>query len=115
VITTINILQSKRIGAAFYIGYSFYAQSVYPEIGIRAGAFQIGGTQATAPYLVMGCDYAFFGEELFCAGAYLSGDEKMMRTIGATDWLKVVTLTLFILGVIVLAGGSQIIINLMGA
>jgi len=115
VITTLNILQKEKIGAAFYIGYSFYAQAVYPEMGLRVGAFQIGGTNSMGYYLVMGCDYAMFGEEIYCAGAYLSDNEDMKLTVAASDWLKVVTLTLFGVGIVALMAGSSAIIGLLGA
>jgi hypothetical protein len=115
VIATINILQNKRVGASFYIGYSFYAQQVYPEMGIRVGAFQIGGTDRYGYYLVMGCDYAMFGEEIYAAGALLSGDETMMRTVVASDWLKMITIAIMIIGIILLAGGSTAIADFLGS
>ena len=113
VIATINILQKENIGAAFYIGSSFYAQQVYPEMGIRVGAFQIGGTQAMGYYLVMGCDYAMFGEEIYCAGAYISESDDMKRTIVSSDWLKVVTICLITVAVIAVSLGSTFFTNLM--
>ena len=114
VVATLNILQSEKIGAAFYIGSSFYAQQVYPEMGIRVGAFQIGGTQAYGYYLVMGCDYALIGEELYAGAAYVSHEESLMRTVATSDWLKMISLCIMLIGIILLMSGSKAMINLLG-
>jgi hypothetical protein len=114
VISTLNIMQSRNVGAAFYIGYSFYAQAVYPEIGIRVGAFQVGGTNGLGYYLVMGCDYAMFGEEIYAASAFVSGEERQIRTVATSDWIKLISVGLIVLGVILQAMGSPALNNFIG-
>jgi len=62
----------------------------------------------------MGCDYAMFGEEIYCAGAFISENEDMMRTIVSSDWLKVVTIALLAIAVIGVSIGSTFIVDFMG-
>jgi hypothetical protein len=117
VIGTINLLQHDNVGAAFYCGAAFYAARVYPEIGIRTGAFQIGacGPGAWGGWLTAGCDYCMFGEELFALGAYLSEDEQQLRSVETSDWIKGVTLLVMIIGIIATWMGSTVIKDLIGA
>jgi hypothetical protein len=44
------------------------------------------------------CDYTLIGEELFAAGGSLSGDQEVLSSIVAQDWLKAAVIILLLIG-----------------
>jgi hypothetical protein len=53
------------------------------------------------------------GEELFAAGAYVSGDPQQVGSIAAQDWYKLAALVLSILGALLATAGVTVIGDLM--
>jgi len=108
-------LERERPGAHIGIGPYHGESLMIAESGARVGAITILGThrKSQIPFFVAACDYALIGEECYAAGAYLSKDPAQIGTIGGQDWLKVVTVTLMILGTIVASFGSTVISNLL--
>jgi hypothetical protein len=97
-----GIMMRDRPAANFYLG-AFYAESlVYAETGYATGAIQIAGTAEVdqLPFFVVACDYTLIGEELYAAGASLSGDPIQMGSIVGQDAAKAIFFLLIVLGVI---------------
>jgi len=82
----------RQTATNFYLGV-FYAESlILAETGSLAGSIQISGTDRTTqiPFFVVACDYTLIGEELYAASAYLGREPKLLGTLKAQDWAKVV-------------------------
>jgi hypothetical protein len=91
-----GIMVREKPATNLFLGM-FYAESlILAETGNMTGAIQIAGTDAVAqlPFFVAACDYTIIGEELYAASAYLSRDHKLLGSIKAQDWGKIVILTL---------------------
>ncbi len=91
-----GIMVREKPGTNLFMG-TFYAESlILAETGNMTGAIQIAGTDAVAqlPFFVAACDFTIIGEELYAASAYLSRDHKLLGSIKAQDWGKIIILTL---------------------
>jgi hypothetical protein len=84
---------------------------IYGETAHKLGALTIGGTASVGNItFVIGCyDYMLIGEEIFAAGAYVSGDPVQLGTISGTDITKLLLIALLIIGVAAISVGSDII------
>lgn len=94
----------------------FWAESMmFAETFDRVGAMQIGGTARLyqIPFFAALCDYVLIGEEMFAAGAYVSGDPQQIGSIAAQDWYKLAALVLGILGALLATAGVTIIGDLL--
>ncbi|MHC4607467.1 MAG: DUF6754 domain-containing protein, partial [Planctomycetota bacterium] len=81
----------EKPAAIIYMGY-YYAESlILAETGASIGAIQVAGTDAIhqLPFFVTACDYTLIGEELYAAGAYLSGEPVLIGTLRGQDIGKV--------------------------
>ncbi len=99
----VNGMMLREKPAANLLLGSFFAESLLlAETGFAAGAIQIAGTAEVTqlPFFIAACDYTLIGEELFAASAYLSKDPKILSTLKATDWYKIVLLLLILLGTV---------------
>jgi hypothetical protein len=97
-----GIMMRDRPAANFYLG-AFYAESlVFAETGYAIGAIQIAGTAEVdqLPFFVVACDYTLIGEELYAAGASLSGDPVQLGSIRGQDIAKAVFFIYIAAGVI---------------
>jgi hypothetical protein len=97
-----GIMMRDRPAANFYLG-AFYAESlVFAETGYATGAIQIAGTAEVdqLPFFVVACDYTLIGEELYAAGASLSGDPIQMGSIRGQDAAKAIFFVLIVVGVV---------------
>ncbi len=77
------------------------------EAGFYTGAIQIAGTANyhQIQFFVVAADYALIGEELMAAGAYLSKDPTQIGSLWGSDFAKITTIALLILGIILTAAG----------
>ncbi|MBN2334227.1 hypothetical protein JXL21_01625 [Candidatus Bathyarchaeota archaeon] len=94
----------------------FWAESMmFAETFDRIGAMQVGGTARTyqIPFFAALCDYVLIGEEMFAAGAYVSGDPQQVGSIAAQDWYKIAALALGIIGALLATAGVTIIGDLL--
>jgi hypothetical protein len=68
----------------------------------RIGAVSIAGTPRLyyQGKMALMCDYALLGEELYVAGAAITGDPVHLGCIEAEDWFKIGIIVLFILAAI---------------
>lgn len=97
-----GIMMRERPAANFYLG-AFYAESlIFAETGYTTGAIQIAGTAEVdqLPFFVVACDYTLIGEELYAAGASLSGDRIQLGSIRGQDVAKVIFILIIVVGVI---------------
>lgn len=97
-----GIMMRERPAANFYLG-AFYAESlIFAETGYTIGAIQIAGTAEVdqLPFFVVACDYTLIGEELYAAGASLSGDPVQLGSIRGQDVAKAIFIALIIAGVV---------------
>ncbi|NOT35721.1 MAG: fibronectin type III domain-containing protein [Candidatus Eisenbacteria bacterium] len=95
-----GIMLRDRPGAHIFMG-AFYAESLLlAETGFQTGAIQVAGTANVhqLPFFVVACDYTLIGEELFAAGAYLSGDPKLVGSLKAIDLMKITLLLTILVG-----------------
>lgn len=94
----------------------FWAESMlFAETFDRIGSMQVGGTARMyqIPFFAALCDYVLIGEEMFAAGAYVSGDPQQIGTIASQDWYKLVALILGIIGALLATGGITVISDLL--
>ncbi len=97
-----GIMMRDRPAANFYLG-AFYAESlIFAETGYTTGAIQIAGTAEVdqLPFFVVACDYTLIGEELYAAGASLSGDPVQIGSIRGQDIVKAIFIVMIIVGVV---------------
>ena len=97
-----GIMMRDRPAANFYLG-AFYAESlIFAETGYTTGAIQIAGTAEVdqLPFFVVACDYTLIGEELYAAGASISGDPVQIGSIRGQDIAKAIFIGVIIVGVI---------------
>ena len=84
---------------------------ILAETANSVGAMQIAGTDSTIQlaFFLVACDYTLIGEELFAASGYLSKDEKIISSIKAQDYMKIIIVALIIAGSIASTFGSNLI------
>ena len=102
-----GIMLRDRPAAHIYMG-SFYAESLLlAETGFSTGAIQVAGTANVhqLPFFVVACDYTLIGEELYAASAYLSGEPKLVGGLKGADLMKIVIITVVIVGCILESAG----------
>ncbi len=95
-----GIMNREKPAACLYMG-KFYAESLLlAETGNSIGAIQIAGTasQSQIPFFVTACDYTLIGEEFFAASAYLSQKPDLLGIVKGQDIIKLVMLTMIVLG-----------------
>ncbi len=110
-----GIMVRERPATNLFMGM-FYAESlILAETGNSTGAIQIAGTDAVAqlPFFVVACDYTIIGEELYATSAYLSREPKLLGTLKAQDFGKLIILSLLVLGSVLGILGSTWIVNLL--
>jgi hypothetical protein len=73
---------------------------ILAETANSVGAMQIAGTDSTIQlaFFLVACDYTLIGEELFAASGYLSGDERIVASIKAQDYMKILIIALLLAG-----------------
>lgn len=95
-----GIMLRDRPAAHIFMG-AFYAESLLlAETGFQTGAIQVAGTANVhqLPFFVVACDYTLIGEELYAASAYLSGEPKLVGGLKGADLMKIVIITLILVG-----------------
>ncbi|MGI6163704.1 MAG: DUF6754 domain-containing protein [Bacillota bacterium] len=111
----VGIMYREQVAANIMIG-AWYAESLLlTEAGAQTGGIQVTGsaTVAQLPFLVVASDYCLMGEEIYAASAYLSKDPVQLAVVMGQDVAKVVTIGVMGLGAILLAFGSDAIVNLV--
>ena len=97
-----GIILREKPAANIYLGM-FYAESlILAENGFASGAIQVAGTAAIwqIPFFITSCDFTLIAEEFFAASAYLSKNPKILASIKASDYFKLVVIGGMILGIV---------------
>jgi len=108
-----GIMLREKPAANLYLG-AFWAESLLlAETGFEAGAIQVAGTAMVSqlPFFVTACDFTLMGEELYAASAYLSREPKLLGSLKGSDWMKVVSITIMIVGIIMNLVGVDAFLN----
>ena len=111
----IGMAARLKPAAVIMIG-PFWAESMmFAETFDRIGAMQVGGTARTyqIPFFAALCDYVLIGEEIFAAGAYVSGDPQQIGSIAAQDWFKLAAIGLSIVGALLASVGVNIVSEML--
>jgi hypothetical protein len=92
-----GMISRQRPGACFFFGFFASESLLLAEGGYHVGAIQIAGTASPVqlPFFVAACDQTLIGEELFAAGASLSGDAALLGSLEGQDlgkWLILLAL-----------------------
>jgi hypothetical protein len=113
--TIMGMYERERPAANIIVGAWYWESIMLTDGAASVGAMSIGGTARIyhMPYMAACCDYSFIGEELFAAGAYLSGDERMIGSIRGQDLSKLLVLGLLILVFISTLLGNNFISSLL--
>lgn len=112
----LGILEREKVAAQILIGYFLAEALMLVEAGMRCGALQVAGTAQVTniPFFFISSDYCLITEEIFAAGAYLSGDPQQMGSIAGQDIVRMVVLAIMVIGVIGVALGSNVIYQWLG-
>jgi hypothetical protein len=92
-------------------GATLYETQQTLGTGARVGAFTLGGTPRLyyQAMLILICDYALIGSELYAASAYLSREPAQMGVIQAYDWNQIFVAILSILSALSLTAGFDLL------
>jgi hypothetical protein len=73
------------------------------EAGAQRGIVQVVGSNAVNvhPFMISTADHVLLGEEMFAAGAYLSGDLDQVASLRVQDVLRVAIAVTIVLGIVV--------------
>ena len=109
---TNGIIYREKPATNIYLGRFFAESLILAETGFVNKSIQIAGTaEATQlPFFIAACDYTLIGEELFAVSAYLSKDPRLISSLKASDWTKVLCVVAIVLGTLenTLTGGGFI-------
>lgn len=96
-----GMIEREHVGTAFLFGHFAAEALILAEAGQNVGAFQVSGSVSPeqVPFFVAATDYTLIGEELYAAGAYLSGCDSQLVNLLAQDIGRVIFLSLVCLGV----------------
>jgi hypothetical protein len=111
----IGLISREKAAANVIVGYFGGEALLLAEAGAKVGAIQIGGTDNTKqlPFFVAVCDYTLIGEEMFAAGAYLSGDVALTGCLRGQDIGRTLVLGLLVAGVVLRTMGMRLIIDIL--
>ena len=113
----LGYFQRDRPASNILVGGFYYESIVLGEAGNTIGAMQIGGTANThqMPFLVATCDYMLLSEELYAAGASISGDADILGVLDGEDILKIGFIGLLLTGLILGFARVPVLAELLGA
>lgn len=104
-----GMISREKPAAVFYMGYFMAESLLLAEVGATSGAIQIAGTDVEhqLPFFFTACDYTLIGEELYAAGAYLSGEPMLKSALKVQDFGKLFVMISVFFGMILLALGAK--------
>jgi hypothetical protein len=110
-----GIMRREKPAANVVIGPVWAESAQLCIAGFQTGAFQVMGTARPSqiPLFAAFSDYVLIGEEIYAAGAQLSGDKETTNTLAAQDIGKAFAVVLVLLGAILAIFGSNFLGNLM--
>jgi hypothetical protein len=111
----LGLMMRERAGANIMVG-AYWAESLQlAETGSRIGAMQISGTgnQHQLAFFIVATDYCLIGEEIYAAGAYMSGDIALLSSIAGQDVGRILAVIIMILGTLAITFGSNALLSLI--
>jgi len=111
----IGIMHHEKVASSILAGLYMGEALLIAESGASLGVMQVAITASVmqVPFFVAACDYTVIGEELYAAGAYVSGDKRRIGAIAGQDYLKLAIMAIIVLGTVVTAAGSTFIQTLI--
>lgn len=111
---TNGIILREKPATNLFLGRFFAEALILAETGFVNRSIQVGGTaEATQlPFFVAACDYTIIGEELFAVSAYLSRDPRLVSSLKASDYIKVLAVVLILVGTVAATLGDDLLIQL---
>lgn len=111
----IGLLHQEKVVSSILAGLYMGEALLLAESASRLGIMQVAITASVMqiPFFVAACDYTIIGEELFAAGAYVSGDKGRLGAIAGQDYFKLAVMATVILGTILSSAGSNFIQELI--
>jgi hypothetical protein len=105
-----GIMQRERPAGSMPIGSYGAECMIILESATTVGAMQVGGNcePGAQPFFNAAADYALICEEIFAAGAYLSKDPLLTRTIIGEDFVKILCIAIIVVGVVLMSLGVNI-------
>jgi len=87
---------------------------IVAEAGQWAGAMQVACSTSLVniPFLVASCDYVIIGEENYAGAAIISQDPVQLGSIIGQDYVKLVIISLIVLGSLLATLGSKWLVDL---
>ncbi len=107
---TFGTVEEEKPAACFWLGHYWEECLIVAEPGAYLGAIQVGATIdcASGPFFTAICDYAAFGEEVYCMAAYATKDYEAIGSIAGADACKFICIALVIIGAIAVTAGLDI-------
>ena len=104
-----GMISREKPAACFYMGFFMAESLLLAEVGATSGAIQIAGTDVEhqLPFFFTACDYTLIGEELYAAGAYLSGEPMLKSALKVQDFGKLFVMVSIAIGMICVAVGAR--------
>jgi hypothetical protein len=111
----VGIMYREQVAANIMIGSWLAEALLLTEAGAQTGGIQVTGsaTVAQLPFLVVASDYCLIGEEIYAASAYLSQNSVELAVVRGQDLAKVAVIALMCVGSVLLAFGSEAILQLI--
>jgi hypothetical protein len=98
----LETIETEKPAANIMIGTFGAATLLLAEGGRLLGPIQISGTDdlEQLPFYFVCCDYTLIGEEIFGAGAHLSGDPTTKGNLAGQDLMRIIIIALILLFII---------------
>ena len=111
---TNGIILREKPATNLFLGRFFAEALILAETGFINRSIQIGGTaEATQlPFFVAACDYTIIGEELFAISAYLSRDPRLVSSLKASDYIKLLSVFVIVIGTVLASLGHDWMIRM---
>jgi len=99
---TNGIIIRDKPATNIYLGRFFAESLMLAETGYVNRSIQIAGTAEITqlPFFIAACDYTIIGEELFAVSAYLSREPRLLSSLKATDYFKVLLIAFILFGAV---------------
>jgi hypothetical protein len=112
---TVALIQKLRPGSLVLTGQYGSVALHIAEQSSQSGAMTIasGSYMGNVAALSAASDYTMIGEEVLAAGAYLTQEPSALASIRTQDILKFIAIAATVIGILLIQGGSDIIIQIL--
>jgi len=106
-VSVCDVLLHEPVGTSLLLGSLGEETLLIGERGQMAGVVQVTGTANTRalPYAIATADHVLLGEEIYAAGAYLTGQASHLASLLVQDWLRLIVVGAILAGVIAKTAG----------